>query len=181
MKKRKFTGRIIDFKNRVLNTANDMKKDNNGFTLVEMIIVLAIIAILVAIIAPQATRYIQTANTTKSASTAKTIYTALTSYTTELMTSGKSYSGGAQVVTFDGDLDYSGASFYADWDAAAASGYFSTDLGSSDVIVAVFDATGTVVSVGYQPNGTGVYYIAPVGTTTTGAPTVANPYGTTTP
>ncbi len=47
--------------NKMQNIAKDMKKSNKGFTMVELIIVIAIIAILAAVIAPQYLRFVEDA------------------------------------------------------------------------------------------------------------------------
>lgn len=51
-------------------------KEKKGFTLIEMIIVIAIIAILLAIIAPNMRKFLGTAKQTKADAAAKTLYTA---------------------------------------------------------------------------------------------------------
>ena len=51
-------------------------KNNNGFTLMEMIIVVAIIAILVALIAPNLTGFLDSASKTSKQANAKSCYTA---------------------------------------------------------------------------------------------------------
>lgn len=65
------------------------KKDNNkGFTLMEMIIVIAIIAILIALVAPNLISYLNTATDTKVAGNAKTCYTSANAWVAQLRIDG---------------------------------------------------------------------------------------------
>ena len=57
-------------------TTTKLKKQNKGFSLVELIIVIAIIAIISAAIAPQIIRYIDKARKQKDIEAANTIYEA---------------------------------------------------------------------------------------------------------
>lgn len=55
---------------------NKKKKDNKGFTLVELVIVVAILAILVGILAPQYTKYVEKSRKAADASNLDNIVTA---------------------------------------------------------------------------------------------------------
>ena len=53
-----------------------IKKNNKkGFTLIELVIVIAILAILALILVPAISKYVENANTTKNQASARTIYT----------------------------------------------------------------------------------------------------------
>lgn len=69
-----------------------MKKLQNkkGFTLVEMIVVLAIIAILIALLAPNVARLIKNAQRTSDSAKAKTIMNGAMTYGTEAVSDGQS-------------------------------------------------------------------------------------------
>lgn len=64
-------------------------KEKKGFTLIEMIIVIAIIAILIALIAPNMMKFLDTAKKTKAEAAAKTLYTSAQAYATELYVADK--------------------------------------------------------------------------------------------
>lgn len=64
------------------------KTRKKGFTLIEMIVVIAIIAVLIALVAPLMTRYIGTAKQTKADAAAKSLYTAAQAYVAEKVLDG---------------------------------------------------------------------------------------------
>ena len=64
------------------------KTRKKGFTLIEMIVVIAIIAVLIALVAPLMTRYINTAKQTKADAAAKSLYTAAQAYVAEKVLDG---------------------------------------------------------------------------------------------
>ena len=59
-----------------------------GFTLIEMIVVIAIIAVLIALVAPLMTRYITNAKELRYQAAAKELYTAGQAYVAEVMLNG---------------------------------------------------------------------------------------------
>lgn len=65
-------------------------KNKKGFTLVEMIVVLAIIGILIALIAPNMARIIKDAQETSDSAKAKTALTAAQAYATRQISAGRS-------------------------------------------------------------------------------------------
>jgi len=85
-------------------------KKNGGFTLVELIVVIAILAILAAILIPIVSGYIGDAKAATGNANARTVYTAATAYLASELAKSTAFTDGA---TIDGaDLAaYLGANF----------------------------------------------------------------------
>lgn len=77
-------------------------KNNNGFTLMEMIIVVAIIAILVALIAPNLTGFLDSASKTSKQANAKSCYTAASAWAVQQRIDGHPVSATTITVTKSG-------------------------------------------------------------------------------
>ena len=146
----------------------EAEKDTRGFSLVEMIIVLVIMVIMIAMVGPKVTRYINSAHTTSASSTASTIYTAATSYAVELMAEGKTLNGGR--MQLNGTFAPKTGTI-ANWTAADMKEFLSADLDASDNVTIIVDENGAISQIGYQPGGSGDWYIAPGGTTSATEPT----------
>ena len=79
------------------NIRKDLGKNNKGFTLVELIVVLVILAILAAILVPALLGYIDRAKASQDLLNAKNFYTAAQTVASEYYAQGKEIesSGGA--------------------------------------------------------------------------------------
>ena len=69
------------------NYLKHLKYNKKGFTLIEMIVVIAIIGVLAAILVPSLSGYVNSAKATKSSANARTFYTAAQAAVTSLETS----------------------------------------------------------------------------------------------
>lgn len=144
-------------------------QEAKGFTLTEMIVVLAIIGILTAIIAPNIVTLIQGASETADAATAKNILTAAQSYTTDAFTDKTlSYAtptnNMAKIVEANGSISEDDGLNTA-WGEDFIGELLSTGTLGSDVAYIELDsngiATGVVLtdsdSVVLATSGTGTY------------------------
>ncbi|MGL5260365.1 MAG: prepilin-type N-terminal cleavage/methylation domain-containing protein [Lachnospiraceae bacterium] len=125
-------------KNKLWTKTWSKMKEKEGFTLIEMIIVVAIIAILITLITPNLQKFIETSNQTKTDATAKTMYTSIATYLVELTVSG------ATLPTEDNKPSYSREDINA-WPNFKDE-YMPEDLGDNVQITAVIEK-GSVKSV----------------------------------
>ena len=76
---------------------NKSGRGRGGFTLIEMIVVIAIIAVLIALVAPLMTRYIATAKQARADAAAKSLCTAANAWLAEEMLGEHPAEGGVNI------------------------------------------------------------------------------------
>lgn len=84
----------------MLKNLKNRLNDNKGFSLVELIVVIAIMVILIAMLVPNVVGYIKKASWATEQNGASTVFSAAQTYVTDLYASGK-YEGSSTTVTPD--------------------------------------------------------------------------------
>lgn len=85
---------------------NKTRKLKNGFTLIELIVVIAILGVLLALLVPAVTGFVTDARLSVSNSNAKLIFNAVNQYTTKCIANGYTVKDGVYSGILVGDADY---------------------------------------------------------------------------
>lgn len=89
----------------MLKLFNRKKKDNKGFTLVELVIVVAILAILVGLLAPQYTKYVERSRKAADASNMDEMVRAVQVWAADADTADKDLKAGSYKITLSTTAD----------------------------------------------------------------------------
>ena len=127
----------------MLKNLRNRLNDNKGFSLVELIVVIAIMVILIAILVPNITGYINKSRDVSKSATAKSIYDAAYAYQTELI--GQNKIGDSKTVgTIEGALKDDDSIYKIDLSGEQTLSTGSTPGGDEDFALDVDSSTGKI-------------------------------------
>lgn len=134
------------------------RMNDRGFSLVELIIVIAIMAILIVVLAPQYLRYVERSRNSTDMQNARTMMTAIETWAADPQASSNFGASGSDVIlTVTTSTAITGAASAAGTDALDASGLNPDDIKcSSTATWSSYTLTGTV-----QDNGGIAWTFAP--------------------
>lgn len=149
----------------MLKLFNKKKKDNKGFTLVELVIVIAILAILVGILAPQYTKYVEKSRKSADVNNMEELVKAVEVYvidsatkdalkkqdtvTLSLDKDGVKVEDAKLTTTTDSVFAKAFNEYVKNWDSVVLKGKHWTDNAIS--VDVAFDEQGGVTLSNYQP------------------------------
>lgn len=129
----------------MLQNLKNKLKDNKGFSLVELIVVIAIMVILIALLIPQVSGYIKKANDTSSLNAARTVYDAGVQYQADMAAVGK---------TLPSEIDEDTAVDSAvDSDAPSFKEKYLQNIKDSDTFSIKVADDGTIEVANFYPGG----------------------------
>lgn len=155
----------------MLNWLRERKKDNKGFTLIELIIVVAILAILIGLLAPQYIKYVEKSRRSTDASNLERLVEAVRiaaadtdynipadTYTISISTTGTTVTGNAKIkdaikeyagVTFNGNIIKSIKLKSNRWSNSSSANQISATVvvGNDAKVTVTYDPTNLVENV----------------------------------
>lgn len=151
----------------MLKLFNKKKKDNKGFTLVELVIVIAILAILVGILAPQYTKYVEKSRKSADVNNMEELVKAVEVYVIDSATKDAVKKqdtvtlsldkdgvkvGGTKLTKTTADSMFVNAfnEYVKNWDSVVLKGKHWT--GNAISVEVAFDEQGGVTLSNYQPS-----------------------------
>jgi prepilin-type N-terminal cleavage/methylation domain-containing protein len=137
------------------------ERNNDGFTLVELIIVVAIIALLIAMIAPNLTSFLGTASDTTYRANAKTAFTASNAWATQMRVAGAAGAAGTVTLELNGDVlqaTYTDVTAPTGSQPALEDLFNAGEFNADTVVTVTVDANWAVTNVVWAEAGTSSTY-----------------------
>lgn len=138
----------------MLKNLKNKLKDNKGFSLVELIVVIAIMVILIALLIPSVSGYIKKANDTASKTAARSVYDAAVQLQADMAAEGRQISG-------DFTLDDSFPVGENGAEVAFKTEYLQNIKDGAEATITVDGTKGTITKVTYKASSDGAEFTYP--------------------